>query len=61
MEEKLEEVEDAKSISSDSFIDDSEGDEPSTSGQEEGLHFEASDLIEYYLFCSSLAVIYQSY
>ncbi|XP_035548930.1 protein CHROMATIN REMODELING 20 isoform X2 [Juglans regia] len=42
MEEKLEEVEDAKSISSDSFIDDSEGDEPSTSGQEEGLHFEES-------------------
>ncbi|KAG2693959.1 hypothetical protein I3760_08G119200 [Carya illinoinensis] len=42
MEEKLEEVEDAKSISSDSFIDDSEGDEPSTSGKEEGLHFEES-------------------
>lgn len=54
MEEKLEEVEDAKSISSDSFIDDSEGDEPSTSGKEEGLHFEASDLIEYYFFFAAL-------
>ncbi|GMY20566.1 protein CHROMATIN REMODELING 20, partial [Fagus crenata] len=40
MEEKPEEVEDVESSSSDSFIDDSEDDGPSTSGQDEGLRLE---------------------
>lgn len=43
MEENHEEVEDAESSSSDSFIDDSEDDGPSTSGRDdEGLHPEVS-------------------
>lgn len=42
MKEKHEEVEDVASASSDSFILDSDGDEPSTSGQDDGLHLEAS-------------------
>ncbi|XWS58430.1 hypothetical protein CRYUN_Cryun08bG0033000 [Craigia yunnanensis] len=41
MEEKHDEVEDVDSPSSDSFIIDSDDDEPSTSGQDDGLHFEA--------------------
>lgn len=39
-DEKHEEVEDIESDSVDSFIVDSEGDEPSTSGQDDGLHLE---------------------
>lgn len=43
MEDKHEEVEETESSSGDSFIDDeSYDDEPSTSGQDEGLHLEAS-------------------
>ncbi|XVF42366.1 hypothetical protein PTKIN_Ptkin01aG0356300 [Pterospermum kingtungense] len=42
MEEKHEEVEDVESASSDSFIVDTDDDEPSTSGQDDGLHFEES-------------------
>ncbi|XP_057961873.1 protein CHROMATIN REMODELING 20 isoform X2 [Malania oleifera] len=40
MEEKHEEVEDVEDISSDSFADDSDDGEPSTSGQDDGLHLE---------------------
>ncbi|XP_062144098.1 protein CHROMATIN REMODELING 20 isoform X2 [Alnus glutinosa] len=40
MEEKPEEVEDAESTSGESFIDGSEDEGPSTSGQDEGLHLE---------------------
>ncbi|XP_022144469.1 protein CHROMATIN REMODELING 20-like [Momordica charantia] len=40
MEEKNEEVEDVGSASGDSFIDESEDDGPSTSGQDEQLHLE---------------------
>jgi hypothetical protein len=46
MEEKPEEVEDVESSSSDSFIDDSEDDGPSTSGQDEGLRLEASQHLD---------------
>ena len=42
MEEKHEEAEDVESASSDSFIIVSDDDEPSTSGQANGLLFEAS-------------------
>lgn len=42
MEEKHEEVEDVESASSDSFIIDTDDDEPSTSGQDDGLHLEES-------------------
>lgn len=42
MEEKHEDVEDVGSASGDSFIDESEDDEPSTSGEQ--LHLEASDI-----------------
>ncbi|XP_059628567.1 protein CHROMATIN REMODELING 20 isoform X2 [Cornus florida] len=41
MEEKHEEVEDVESASSDSFIDDSDDDEPSTSGQDDRSRLEA--------------------
>lgn len=44
MTEKHEDVEDVGSVSTDSFIDDSEDDGPSTSGQDEQLHLEASDI-----------------
>lgn len=44
MEEKNEEVEDVGSASGDSFIDESEDDGPSTSGQDEQLHLEASHI-----------------
>lgn len=40
MTEKHEDVEDVGSVSTDSFIDDSEDDGPSTSGQDEQLHLE---------------------
>jgi len=40
MEEKNEEVEDIDSASSDSFIDDDENDEPSTSGQDDGTRIQ---------------------
>lgn len=39
--DKCEEEEDLGSASSDSFINDSENDEPSTSGQDDGVHLEA--------------------
>ncbi|KAH7571822.1 hypothetical protein JRO89_XS04G0150700 [Xanthoceras sorbifolium] len=42
MEDKHDEVEDIESASGDSFIDDSDDDGPSTSGQEDDLHLEAS-------------------
>lgn len=53
MEEKHEEVEDVESASSDSFIIDTDDDEPSTSGQDDGLHLEASLLMVpfYYDYC----------
>lgn len=41
-DEKHEEVEDIESDSGDSFIVDSESDEPSISGQDDGLHLEVS-------------------
>jgi hypothetical protein len=40
MEEKNEEVQDIDSASSDSFIDDDENDEPSTSGQDDGTRIQ---------------------
>ncbi|XP_021684987.2 protein CHROMATIN REMODELING 20 isoform X2 [Hevea brasiliensis] len=40
MEEKQEHVEDVESASSDSFIADSDVDEPSTSGEDDGIHLE---------------------
>lgn len=55
MEENLEEAEDAKSTSSDSFIDGSEDDGPSTFGQDERLHFEASVFEEDYVLHTSPA------
>lgn len=42
MEEKQEELEDVQSDSSDSFIVDSDDEEPSTSAHEDNLHLEAS-------------------
>ncbi|KAA0040430.1 protein CHROMATIN REMODELING 20 isoform X3 [Cucumis melo var. makuwa] len=44
MEEKHEDVDDVGSASGDSFIDDSEDDGPSTSGKDDQLHLEASDI-----------------
>lgn len=44
MEEKHEDVDDVGSASSDSFIDDSEDEGPSISGQDEKLHIEASGI-----------------
>lgn len=40
MEEKQEQVEDVESASSDSYIADSDVDEPSTSGQDDGMHLD---------------------
>ncbi|PSR98829.1 Protein CHROMATIN REMODELING like [Actinidia chinensis var. chinensis] len=42
MEEKHEELDDVESATSDSFIDDSDDDGPSISGENDGLHLEAS-------------------
>ncbi|KAH7839935.1 hypothetical protein Vadar_010494 [Vaccinium darrowii] len=42
MEEKDGEVDDIESASSDSFIDDSDGEGPSISGEDDGLHFEVN-------------------
>lgn len=42
MDEEHEEVEDVESSSSDSFIDDLDNNESMTSGQDDGLHLEAS-------------------
>lgn len=42
MDEEREEAEEIESTSSDSFIDDLENDELTTSGQDDGLHLEAS-------------------
>ncbi|KAF8401989.1 hypothetical protein HHK36_012940 [Tetracentron sinense] len=42
MEEKQEDIEDAESTSSDSFIDDSDDDGPSTSGHDNESHLEAT-------------------
>ncbi|XP_022742818.1 protein CHROMATIN REMODELING 20 isoform X3 [Durio zibethinus] len=62
MEEKHEGVEDVESASSDSFIIDSDDDEPSLLGQDDGLHFEQSltekeieDLISEFLEVESKA------
>ncbi|GFS30185.1 P-loop containing nucleoside triphosphate hydrolases superfamily protein [Actinidia rufa] len=43
MEEKHEELDDVESATSDSFIDDSDDDGPSISGENDGLHLEASE------------------
>ncbi|XP_022742817.1 protein CHROMATIN REMODELING 20 isoform X2 [Durio zibethinus] len=61
MEEKHEGVEDVESASSDSFIIDSDDDEPSLLGQDDGLHFESltekeiEDLISEFLEVESKA------
>jgi hypothetical protein len=55
MEEKPEEVEDAESTSGESFIDGSEDEGPSTSGQDEGLHLEVSEFVEANLLHTFLA------
>lgn len=57
MEEKPEEVEDAESTSGESFIDGSEDEGPSTSGQDdEELHLEVSEFASH-LSCKSLSFI----
>ena len=48
MEEKHEEVDDVESATSDSFIDDSDDDGPSVSGENDGLHLEASEYVSFY-------------
>jgi hypothetical protein len=56
MEEKPEEVEDAESTSGESFIDGSEDEGPSTSGQDdEELHLEVSEFVEDNLLHTFLA------
>jgi transcriptional regulator ATRX len=50
MEEKNEEVQDIDSASSDSFIDDDENDEPSTSGQDDGTRIQVSLSFFFFLF-----------
>lgn len=66
MEENHEEMEDVGDASSDSFIDDSEDDEPSTSGQD-GLFLEAGHCTCFYFlpklktirhFCSHILLIF---
>ena len=60
MDEENEEVEDIESCSSDSFVDDLDNNESTTSGQDDGLHFEAShvpSLLPLFVHISSIFLL----